>query len=266
MTTKNFPYIADEFRGKRALVTGGTQGIGEAVVKRLTQGGATVITTARSNPSHIPSSVTFIQADLSTSEGCELVVKETLSRFGGVDILVNVLGGSTAPSGGFAALTDTEWSKALDLNLLSAVRLDRGLLPSMLKQGSGVIIHVSSIQRKLPLFEATLAYAAAKGALTTYSKGLSKEVSPKGIRVNTIAPGFIETEAAEGLIKRLAAKSGTDQQAARQELMKSLGGIPIGRPGLPNEVAELVAFLVSDRAASITGSEHVIDGGTIPTV
>jgi NAD(P)-dependent dehydrogenase (short-subunit alcohol dehydrogenase family) len=111
-----------------------------------------------------------------------------------------------------------------------------------------------------------LAYAAAKAALATYSKGLSKEVSPKGIRVNTVAPGFIETEAAKGLNRRLAVKEGTDQQAARQGLMNSLGGIPIGRPGRPDEVAELVAFLVSDRAASITGSEYVIDEGTIPTV
>lgn len=180
--------------------------------------------------------------------------------------MVNVVGGSTAPSGGFAALPDREWHKALDLNLLSAVRLDRGLLPSMLRQRSGVIIYITSIQRRLPLFEATLAYAAAKAALATYSKGLSKEVSPKGIRMNTVAPGFIETEAAKGLIRCLAEKEGTDQQAARQGLMNSLGRISIGRPGRPDEVAELVAFLVSDRAASITGSEYVIHGGTIPTV
>jgi NAD(P)-dependent dehydrogenase (short-subunit alcohol dehydrogenase family) len=266
MPTK-FPFIANEFSRKRVLVTGGTDGMGKAIVSRLLDGGAKVITSARrvtsdhENREHI-----FVQADLSTSEGCTKLVNEVFSRFGGVDILVNVVGGSTAPSGGFSVLSDEEWQKELNLNLMTAVRLDRGLLPAMLKQGSGVIIHISSIQRRLPLFEATLAYAAAKAALTTYSKGLSNEVGPKGVRVNTVAPGFIETSAAQALIERLSKQAGTDTETTRQALMKSLGGIPIGRPGRPEEVAELVTFLVSDRALSINGSEYVIDGGTVPAV
>jgi NAD(P)-dependent dehydrogenase (short-subunit alcohol dehydrogenase family) len=255
-----------EFTSKRALVTGGTRGIGAAIVQRLSWAGATVVTTARSTPQDLRPSELFVAADLSTAEGAETVIRAVRERLGGVDILVHNVGGSSAPGGGFAALTDDEWQQALNTNLLAAVRLDRGLLPAMVAQGAGVIIHISSIQRRLPLFEATLAYAAAKAALTTYSKGLSNEVGPKGVRVVSVAPGFTETTAATALIDRLAATAGTDRQAARAQLMQSLGGIPLGRPAWPTEVAELVAFLASDRAASITGSEYVIDGGTIPTI
>jgi NAD(P)-dependent dehydrogenase (short-subunit alcohol dehydrogenase family) len=252
--------------GKRALVTGGTQGIGEAIVRRLAAAGARVATTARSALPGGQSPDLFVQADLSAAAGVNVVVRAVLERYGGVDIIVHNVGGSAAPGGGFAALTDEEWRRELDLNLLSAVRLDRALLPSMLNEGSGVIVHVTSTQRRLPLHEATLGYAAAKAALATYSKGLSNEVGPRGVRVNAVAPGFTETEAAHRLILRLAEQRGVDEATARQGLVDSLGGIPIGRPNRPEEVAELVAFLVSDRASSIHGSEYLIDGGTIPTI
>lgn len=135
----------------------------------------------------------------------------------------------------------------------------------MLAQGSGVIVHVTSIQRELPLPESTTAYAAAKAALSTYSKALSKEVSPKGIRVVRVSPGWVETEAAVALAERLAAEAHTDYAGGKQIIMQSLGGIPIGRPAKPQEVAELIAFVASPRAGSITGTEYVIDGGTVPT-
>jgi NAD(P)-dependent dehydrogenase (short-subunit alcohol dehydrogenase family) len=264
--TTIFSADPQEFAGKRVLVTGGTKGMGEAIVRRLRCGGAQVAATARHATGEEAAADLFIAADIATPGGVRAIVDTVTRRFDGIDILVNNVGGSTAPGGGFRALDDDEWRRALDMNLMAAVRLDRAFLPGMMARGHGVVIHVSSIQRRLPLFEATLAYAAAKAALTTYSKGLAKEVGPLGVRVNTVAPGFIETTAAEALIARLAARDGTDTATARQGLMQSLGGIPIGRPGKPAEVAELVAFLASDRAAAIHGSEYVIDGGTIPTV
>jgi NAD(P)-dependent dehydrogenase (short-subunit alcohol dehydrogenase family) len=251
---------------RRALVTGGTKGVGAAVVEALHDAGVQVVATARSAPSRPIEGVRFLAADLSTAEGASTVANSVLEQLGGIDILVNVLGGSSAPSGGFAALDDTEWSTALNQNLMPAVRLDRALLASMIAQGSGVIIHVTSIQRILPLPESTIAYAAAKAALSTYSKALSKEVTPKGIRVIRVSPGWVETEAAVAMAERLAAHSGTDYEGGKQIIMKSLGGIPLGRPAKPREVADLIAFLVSPRAASITGTEYVIDGGTVPTV
>ncbi|MBC7805281.1 MAG: SDR family oxidoreductase [Akkermansiaceae bacterium] len=254
--------LSDGLQGKRALVTGGTQGIGQAAVERLTDAGVAVITTARNGEE----GSRFVRADIATADGVAKVAQATLAALGGVDIIVHVVGGSTAPAGGFAALDDNEWQRALDVNLLSAVRLDRLLLPTMLAQGFGVIVHVTSIQSRLPLPDATLAYAAAKAALANYSKGLSKEVAPKGIRVVRVSPGWVETEAAVGLVNKLASDAGTDYEGARESLMKSLGGIPIGRPAKPIEVADLIRFLVSERAGSITGTEYIIDGGTVPTV
>jgi NAD(P)-dependent dehydrogenase (short-subunit alcohol dehydrogenase family) len=256
---------AGEFKGKRILVTGGTKGTGKAITDRFLQGDGTVIITARSAPVEHAGSH-FIQADVSTSEGATNVIREILDRFKGIDIIVHNVGGSSAPSGGFATVTDELWQQAINENLFPAVRLDRGLLPSMIERGSGVIVHVSSIQRTLPLYDSTLAYAAAKAALTNYSKALSNEVSPKGVRVVTVSPGFIETDAATRMIERMAEKSGSDFATARQKLMEMLGGIPLGRPNKPEEVAELVAFVASDRASAITGTEFVIDGGTVPTV
>jgi len=259
-------YTSRELDGKRALVTGGTKGIGQAVAAKLREKGAIVLTTARGSSGISADSELFVAADITTAQGCAAVADAVLERLRGIDIIVHVVGGSSAPGGGFAALNDDEWHRALALNLFAAVRLDRALLPSMLNQRSGVIIHVTSIQSVMPLHDATLAYAAAKAALANYSKGLSKEVSPKGVRVIRVSPGWVETDAAVGLVNELAASKGTDYAGARQALMDSLGGIPIGRPAQPGEVADLIAFLASPRAASITGTEYVIDGGTVPTV
>ena len=251
--------------GKRALITSGTRGAGAATVALFRELGARVLTAARSRPDTLFEAM-FVAADLTTPEGCATLAAAVRERLGGVDVVVHMLGGSSAPAGGFAALSDAEWAKELDLNLMAAVRLDRELVPAMVAQGRGVVIHVTSIQRELPLPEATTAYAAAKAALSTYSKSLSKEVSPKGVRVVRVSPGWIETEASVRLAERLAKDAGTDYEGGKQIIMDSLGGIPIGRPSKPEEVANLIAFLASDRAATITGTEYVIDGGTVPTV
>src|SRR3989441_9740383 len=169
------PFSLDptEFAGKRALVTGGAKGMGEAIVRRLAAGGATVATTARSPASEGQAAELFVQADISTRDGVDKVIREVLDRLGGLDILIHNAGGSGTAGGGALVLSDADWQDAFDMNLFAAVRLDRAFLPSMLQQGSGVIVHISSIQRTLPLFDSTLAYAAAKAALTNYSKGLS---------------------------------------------------------------------------------------------
>ncbi len=267
MKAANYPFsvVRDEFKSKRVLVTGGTKGMGEAIVRRLTLGGGSVATIARSPLPEGQQPALFIQEDIGSAEGVQTVVDRVLKEWGGIEILVNCVGGSSAPNGGFRVLTDEEWQKALNVNLLAAVRFDRSLLPGMLDRRSGVIIHIASIQHRLPLYDSTLAYAAAKAALVTYSKGLANEVGAKGIRVNVVSPGFIETSGAHGMIVQLAKTNGIDEATARQQIMDMIGGIPIGRPGSPEEVAELVAFLASDRAASIHGSDYRIDGGTIPT-
>ncbi len=262
----NSQFYPKDLDGKRILVTGGTRGgIGDATVKRLTQAGATVVTTARTVPEELKDSDLFIQADISTADGTNRIINNILERFGGVDILINNVGGSSTPTGGVLKQSDADWQQTFETNFFAAVRLDRGLLPFMLKQGYGVIIHVTSIQRRFP-GENTMAYSAAKAALTNYSKGLATELAPKGIRVNTVAPGFTETKAAEELIRRMARERGTDYDRARQELMDSLGGIPIGRTARPEEVAELIAFLVSNRASYIIGAEHTIDGGIVRSI
>lgn len=258
----------NELSGKIALVTGGTKGAGKAIAERLLKAGATVIISARNKPENEDENkdFNFIAADLSKAEGTQKVIDEVLKTYKKIDILINNLGGSETPGGGFSVLNDEDWENTIQSNLLAPVRLDRGFLPAMLAQKSGVIIHIASIQGKLPLFDSTLPYAAAKAGLINYSKGLSKEVSSKGVRVLTVSPGWIMTTASTRMMERIAESAKSTIEEATQSVMDSLGGIPFGRPSQPEEVAELVGFLVSPRAGYLTGTEYVIDGGTIPTI
>lgn len=266
ITMKQILDYQNELSGKIALVTGGTKGTGKAIAERLKNAGATVIISARNQPETPDEDLHFIAADLSKPEAAAKVASEILAKFGQLDILVNNLGSSETPGGGFAALTNTDWEETLQANLLAPVRLDKAFLPQMLENKNGVIIHIASIQGKLPLYDSTLPYAAAKAGLINYSKGLSKEVSSKGIRVLTVSPGWIMTQASVRMMERISESSNITIEEAEKSVMTALGGIPYGRAAQPEEVAELVGFLVSPRAGYLTGTEFVIDGGTVPTV
>jgi len=257
-------FDALSLKGRRAVVAGGTRGTGAAVVSRLKAAGAVVTAIGRTSDPDGDAD-RFLTADLCRPEVAATLAEDVAAE-GVPDVLVHVVGGSSAPSGGFEALDDEIWQQELDLNLLAAVRLDRAIVPAMRGAGRGSIVHVASIQARMPLWDGTLAYAAAKAALRTYSAGLAKQLAPHGIRVNTVSPGGIQTPAAERLIDRLATNFNGDRDAARASLLDALGGVPLGRFAEPHEVAEVVGFLVSDAAASVIGADHLVDGGTIPTI
>jgi NAD(P)-dependent dehydrogenase (short-subunit alcohol dehydrogenase family) len=251
--------------GKTALVTGGTKGIGRAIADRLAQAGAKVAIVARTSPEG-EQKHHLIVADMASPAGTVTVVKEVTEKFGGVDILIDNVGGATAPGGGFSTLTDEHWVDELGLNFLSTVRLDRALLPGMIEKKSGVIIHISSVSGKIPLWEINMAYAASKAALNSYSKALANEVASKGVRVLTVSPGGVATEPMIRLMEQFGAASGATPNEAYKTLTDRFGGVPMSRMAEPEEVASLVGFLVSPAAAYLTSANYVIDGGAISVV
>ena len=250
--------------GRRAVVVGGTRGLGAAVVHRLADAGARVLAVGRTAPS-VTDAARVVLADVTKVDAAE-VIAAAVHEEGGMDILVHVAGGSSSPSGGHATMTDADWEAELALNLMSAVRVDRALSGGLIEQGRGVIVHVGSIQGRMPLWDGTLGYAAAKAALRSYSKGLANELGPKGIRVNTVSPGGIQSPSANGLARRSARSRGISEADGMQVLMDSLGGIPDGRFAPAEEIAEVIGFLVSDGAASVIGEDVTVDGGTVSTI
>ncbi|ANP74471.1 SDR family oxidoreductase [Cryobacterium arcticum] len=259
--------------GRQALVVGGTSGLGAAVVRRLADAGARVLAVGRTAPdttapdttaSDTTAAARTILAD-ATRPGSADLIATVVREEGGLDILVQVVGGSSTPGGGHATMTDAHWDDELSRNLLAAVRVDRAITPLLLERGTGTIVHVGSIQGRMPLFNGTLGYAAAKAALRTYSKGLANELAPQGIRVNTVSPGGIQSPSSNALAQRIAEARGLTEADGMQLLMDSLGGIPDGRFAPAAEIAEVIGFLVSAGAASVVGADITVDGGTVKT-
>ncbi|GAA0572293.1 SDR family oxidoreductase [Paractinoplanes ferrugineus] len=253
------PADLTEFTGKRAIVTGGSRGIGAAIVQRLLDGGASVVTTARTATDETPKGATFLPGDISTLAGVQAFAEAALRELGGVDIVVNNAGAARTHLGGISTIPDEEWLDALDLNFLSAVRVTNALLPALREAGAGgAIVNISSGAAILP-GPPMAHYAAAKAALNNYGKALAAELAPAGIRVTTIVPGNVLTPGADAVRQTFADAMGVD-------LAATTAAVPLGRPGDPRDIAEAVAYLASDRAQWITGVTLNVDGGELPAI
>ncbi|CAM3425660.1 SDR family oxidoreductase [Sphingobacterium prati] len=254
-----------ELRGKIALVTGGTKGIGKAIADKLASNGATVVITAR-KPSEEETGHHFIAADLTDNSNIAELSGKIIEKYGTVDILINNVGGTSSPAGGFQMLCDDDWNRDIELNLMASIRLDKAIVPKMIEKNSGVVIHISSLNGKIPLYQSNFSYGVMKSALNAYSKTLANEVAKNGVRVNTVSPGMVKTTAMETFLESYAKTISKTVAEASQQLMDSLGGVPLNRLAEPEEIANMVAFLVSDGAGYITGANIVVDGGTYPAV
>lgn len=251
-----------EFDGMRVLVTGASRGLGEATARRFAEGGATLLTASRSAPPEdLPG--THFSADLATEEGVASLARRVLDGAGGVDVLVNNAGATTPPSP-VLERPDGTWRADWEMNLMSAVRLDRLLAPGMVDRRSGVIVHVSSITSKIPQ-RGQVAYAASKAALNVYSRNLAVELGDHGVRVLCVLPGFVATPGARIHHQHLADEWGVPLEEAQRRLAQQLNS-PMGHPGNPADVAEMIAFLASSRAKWLTGAQFRVDGGIIPVV
>jgi NAD(P)-dependent dehydrogenase (short-subunit alcohol dehydrogenase family) len=242
--------------GKRALVTGGSRGIGAAITRQLLDAGAVVLATARSATPDTPTDAKFIESDIRTKAGVEALAKTAVETLGGVDILVNNAGAGRLYLQGALSIPDEEWLDSFDINFLSSVRLNAALIPQMRERGSGVVVHISSAATFAPPGP-MLHYSAAKAALENYNRGLALEVAPYGVRANIVTPGNVATPGAD-LVRQQAAAGGA------QLVTESGATAPLGRGGQPEDVANMVSFLVSDQASWITGREFVVDGGEFP--
>lgn len=255
----------DSLKGKVALVTGGTKGIGRAIADKLKDTGAQVVVIARSEPKEEADGLYFIAADLTENGSADEISKKIIDRYGRIDIIVNNAGANLSPGGGFRVLEDEHWTSDWQLNFLSVVRLNKALLPKMLEQKSGVVINISTNAARQPLWEMTMSYSSAKAALNAYSKALATELGPHGIRVNVVSPGVVETPLMLEFIENMAKASGISRDEAFKKVMDAVN-VPLNRMAEPEEIANLVGFLVSDHASYITGINYSVDGGALPTL
>lgn len=242
--------LSKEFTGRRALVTGGSRGMGATIAQRLLDAGAEVVVAARSRTDETPAAATFVSGDLTTNEGVKTIATEALAVLGGLDILVNNAGGSRAFMGGSEMIPDEAWQQDLALNLLAAVRLTNAVLPSLRSSQAAAIVNISSTAATTP-FPFDVHYGAAKAALDYYSRTLAVELGESGIRVNVVSPGPISTQGSNEFRKTLPGLSG-------DEWLQSL---PLGRLGATEDIAEVVALLASDRGKFLTGVNYRVDGG-----
>jgi NAD(P)-dependent dehydrogenase (short-subunit alcohol dehydrogenase family) len=253
--------------GRTAVVTGGSKGIGLAVVSQLAASGARVVAGAQHGSAEIAElthdkDVTFVEVDLADPAGPAELVAAAGDR---VDILVNNVGSARTRPGGFLSVTEEDWAASLALNLLAAVRATRAALPGMLAAGSGAIVMTCSVNARLP-DPALIDYSAAKAGLAGFVKALSKEVGPHGIRVNAVSPGPVATDLWLGSDGVAATVSQATGQTASNVESDAASQSVTGRFSKPAEVADLILYLASDRAANITGSDFAVDGGFIPTL
>ncbi|WP_040805102.1 oxidoreductase [Nocardia concava] len=256
--------------GKTALVTGASRGIGLAVAEALADEGVRVVGVARTiTPELEKVAAATVSADLSTTEGAVAAVTSALEQVGGLDILVNNVGGGDGDKltlGGFLDIPDEQWRNMFDLNLFGVVSTTRAALPSLIER-KGAVVNVASINSRLPAV-GPVGYSEAKSALSSFSKRLSEEFGPAGVRVNTVSPGVVRTsiwDGSEGIGAKLAAANGLAQDDFLAAIPEQFG-IASGRISEADEVAALVTFLASERAANIVGADLVIDGGTVKTL
>ena len=258
--------------GKIAIITGGSAGIGLACAKALFSEGANIMISAHEGVEEAADlvrkeanvdfncEVASIQCDLSKTGEAEIVVNHAIGKYGIIDILINCAGAARA--GDFLELTDEDFMDAWNLKLLGYIRMVKIVVPHMMKQKDGRIINIIGAAGRTPP-ASFLTGSTANAALLNFTKGISKELAPHNIRINAISPAATATERA----KRLAEQTAKAKNISAEEVMvASTKNIPIGRMIEPSEIAWLASFLVSDRAASITGAEVLIDGGSTPGI